>query len=242
MKAIIFIIISVVLSGCSPVKFNFNVGSTINGSGHTIEKSYEYTDFDAIDIGHVFTSEIIQGDHYSVSINMDDNLYEYLEIQNNNGTLEINMKDKNNIQEATLEATIVMPDIQSLNLQGVTHTYISGFDHLETMDINVSGVSSLEGELSGETLTVEVDGTSSIILKGSFSKGNMTIEGVSSGGFSDLIVEELDITVSGVSSSKVNVIEELTATVDGLSDLKYKGDPKETSIVVSSMASVNKMN
>ena len=122
---LLFLVV-VLLTGCAiplpPV-------AGIASSGNVVSQEVDASGFDKVDISHAFEADIEQGDSFSVEVKIDDNLLEYLNAVQQGDTLKIGFKSgaPPAIRNATMEATITMPELTGLDLSGASEVAISGF-------------------------------------------------------------------------------------------------------------------
>src|SRR3974390_48910 len=74
------------LAGCS-----FVTGPTLPGSGSLVTKQYPFTNFTGISAGSVFDVTVKPGPTASVSITVDDNLVEYLDVNTSGDRLNLHL-------------------------------------------------------------------------------------------------------------------------------------------------------
>src|SRR5215471_7915053 len=92
------------LAGCS-----FVTGPSITGSGNLVTKQYPFTNFTGISAGSVFDVTVKPGPA-SVSITLDDNLVEYLDVNTSGDRLNLHLKSVSNIRNVTLKAVVNVPE------------------------------------------------------------------------------------------------------------------------------------
>ena len=97
------------------------------GSGDLETQEYEFTDFNNIEIGSSFRTEIIRSDSYGVTVTADDNLFNRISISQEGLTLRVGLKPGSYV-DTTQKLVISMPVLQKLELVGVPLCNISGFN------------------------------------------------------------------------------------------------------------------
>ena len=86
----------------APFGFTFgNEGPRTRGSGNEVTISPEISGFDRLDIGHTFEVDIIQSQTYSLVVTVDDNIEQYLVIDDSGGTLTLNLEDNRSYTNKT---------------------------------------------------------------------------------------------------------------------------------------------
>jgi len=139
-KLIVGVLVAVLLTSGLVV----GCGGVVTGSGKLKTEEYNFSGFNKVDISNAFEIEIVQSSSYSVTITVDDNLFEYVDISKAGETLRIGLTTVTLLGPTTLKAKVAMPELRGLELSGATRGTASGFSSTENLDIEVSGASSLD--------------------------------------------------------------------------------------------------
>ena len=212
---------------------------SLTGSGNVVTQEEAISDFDKVEISHSFEVDIKQGESFSVVIRVDDNLVEQLQVEKFGSTLKIGLKsDISIVSNATLEAEITMPELTGLDLSGASNATISGFKSTKNLTVDLSGASSLRGDIEAGDTSADLSGSSNANLTG--SGGNLTLDasGSSDVDLSDFPVADAEIDASGASTVTVNASGRLDVEASGASDVYYLGDPSMGTIDTSGASSV----
>ena len=216
-------------------------GRRILGSGNIVEHKVEASGFDRVDASGAFQVRIRQGDAYSVVIHIDDNLVDCLDVGVTGSTLNVGIRSACWISNATrMEADITMPALAGIELSGASHGTITGFDSSKELYVDLSGASSVEGDISSGNVTADVSGASHVTLRG--SGGNLTadISGASHLNLEDFPVQDASVEVSGASSVTVYPSGRLSADASGASHVYYLGEPTLGDVNTSGGSSIER--
>lgn len=223
------------------------VGCTLNdrlitGSGNVVTREESITGFDRVDISHAFEVEITQGDTFRVLVRVDDNLVEHLDVVKKGETLKIGMKPGPiyNFGKTTLEAEITMPELTGLDAAGASHVTITGFKSAKGLNVDVSGASTLDGEIVAGDARFDVSGASRVTLSGSGQLVVIDASGASEVDLSAFPVTDASIEASGASKVTVNASGRLDADASGASHVYYVGSPTLGEIDTSGASSVGR--
>jgi len=93
------------------------------------------------------------------------------------------------------------------------------------MDLDVSGASTVTGDIAAGDADFDVSGASSVQLQGSASDIVIEASGASRVELAAFPVNDADVELSGASSSTVNLDGVLNADLSGGSRLTYIGTP-----------------
>lgn len=254
-KAIVVVLVAVLLTsglllGC---------GGIVKGSGNLITEEYEFSDFTRVEVGSAFEVEVAQSNSYSVSITADDNLFDHIQVSKQGATLKIRLKTATYVS-TNMKAEITMPQLKSLGLSGATRGTASGFGSTESLDIELSGASSLDlvdmsvgdirldisgaskviGDLTAGDISCDISGASTVQLEGSAGDIVVDASGASRVNLGGFMVGNADVSLSGAASGTVNLSGKLDANLSGASKLSYIGEPTMGSVNTSGASTLSK--
>ena len=241
------------LAGC--IDYNRTTGSK-----NVVTRQFDYSGFKRIEVSNAFTVDVTGSDTYEVSITMNDNIFNDLDISMSGDTLRIGINPFPNFVNATLHATISLPELDALTISGACQAVVSGFQSDGTLDLEVTGASKMEindlkaadttinvigaSHLSGSLVTNNADfnvtGASNIKLTGSASKMQVDVIGASHAALTDFIVGDASVTAVGASTAEVEVHGTLDINVSGVSTLVYGDNPKLGKVEVSGISSLRR--
>ena len=236
------------------------VGGVVKGSGNLDTQEFNFSDFARVEVGYAFEVEITQSSSYSVSITADDNLFDYILVSKQGTTLKIRLEPALHYAFTTLQAKITMPQLYGLALSGATRGTVSGFSSTENLDVEMSGASSLDlvgisagdvkcevsgaSKVTGDIIAADADfdvsGASTVQLEGLAIDIVVDASGASRVKLAAFLVNNADVTLSGASSSTVNLDGRLDADLSGASKLEYIGEPTMGSMNTSGASSLSK--
>ncbi len=147
---------------------------------------YEFDGFTSISVPTVFGISVTQGTEYAVEVTIDEEAADRVTVTKEGTNLTIALQPGNGMLEA-IDARIVMPVLDRIDLTGVVNAKLHGFDQAQ-MTINVGGVSNLRGE--------------------SMTIGHLraSVSGVSRMDLGDIRpISQADIDISGVSQATLNM-------------------------------------
>ena len=262
---VIFTVATMLITGCSRFEGTTNA-LEIKASGTNMTEELPLTGFDRVDAANAFDVTLTQGDTFSVTLRVDENVHEYLDVHVDSDTLLLKLKDRNggySLQgSVTLEATIVMPHLRAVTLSGASKGTVSGFEAESllnvqlsgassltgefastTTDIQLSGASRMAGELGAESVTIGASGDSHIEVHGSAQTLTLDLSGASEALlYTFTISGDGDVNVSGASRVEVTVNGVLNVTASGASRVRYQGDATMGKQDISGGSSVEAAN
>ncbi len=219
---VLLIIAALALAGCGGLP-SF---TALVGSGNPVTQTFNFSDFDSLEIGNAFQAEISASDSYFVEVTVDDNLVPYLRVEQQGKTVKVSLEPTTAATRADTRVRITMPALASLDASGATRAKVSGFKSGDTVRMNVAGASNVSGDIETGDLTAEVSGASTLTLTGSGDSLQATAAGASTANLSDFAVNDANVDASGASRITVNASGTLDAKASGASTVRYSGDPK----------------
>ena len=179
-----------------------NSFSQLKGSGNTVTKTFNYSNFDKItfqDLGGKIEVEV--GKNFNISVTIDDNLLNLLAVTEdaNDNSLKVSLKGNNNnkmyIENTKIKVKITMPLVtylknntnSSLDVSGINGSYLK----IETID---NGSTTLAGTI--ENLDVKNSGNGVLNAK-------------------NLLTKNATLAASGNGNVYVNASDLLTAKSSG---------------------------
>ena len=99
-------------------------GRSIRGDGNVTKQTRNIRDFDAIDVSNAIDVYVRQDSTYSVRVEVDDNLQQYVEVYVDGNTLHIKPSDNNNL-DATgdIKVFISAPAYKDIQASGACNVF-----------------------------------------------------------------------------------------------------------------------
>jgi len=209
----------VVVVGCTATR--------ITGSGQVVTRDEPISDFDRLDISHGFRVSIDQAESFGVVIRVDDNLVSHLQVAKEGRTLRIGFKPRRTyyVGKSTREATVSMPELTGLELSGGSEATIAGFASSKAFVVDLSGDSTLRGDIQAGDARFSLSGESQCVLSGSAGDLTLDASGDSQADLSGFAVADANLEISGESEVTVNASGRLDVEASGESKVCYVGNP-----------------
>jgi len=226
-----------------PFDFTFgNGGPLTRGSGNEVTITPNVSGFDSLDINHAFEVDIIQSQTYSLAIEVDDNIEQYLIVDDSGGTLVLGLEDGRTYTDVTLKAQISMPELLALELSGASDAKFTQFESSDPFDLKASGASAASGDIEAGDVTIKLSGASDVQLEGEGRDLLLDASGASRVDLEEFEVEDATLDLSGASDVTVSVNGVLNVSASGASDVTYFGNPKLGDIETSGASSIQSGN
>lgn len=235
---LVLLIVGALLAACTiPIPVPDFV--TVRGSGNSITKTYDFSDFDSVVIANAFQAEITASDNYAVEVTVDDNVVEHLRVEQRGRTVTVSLAPNLSLNNTILRARVTLPRLVNLDASGATRVGVSGFKTTDAVRVKVSGASTIKGDMATGDLSAEVSGASTLNVSGSGKHLNVNASGASTADLSDFAVTDATIEASGASRVQINASGKLDARASGASSVRYEGNPTLGHIDESGASSIS---
>ena len=232
------------------------------GSSNVTTREFDFDDFTRLHVGSAFEVEVDKADSYGVTITVNENLFDYLELFQEGETLTIRLKPWHSYSNATQKAHIALPELRGLSLSGATDGKVRGFSSSHPLDLDLSGASALDiDDLEAGDTTVDVSGASrakgsitmtngrfdvsgasTIKLEGSAGEASVELSGASNAELGDFSVVDATVDLSGASRATINVSGNQDCDLSGASRLNYVGNPALGHVEVSGACKISQIS
>lgn len=193
------VLICIIFSACG------NKEVDIQESGSTIVKDLALSDFDQIEISHMFDVDINQGDTVQVIVEIEESLEPYLEIVTQGRTLMIGLKPDNryNLDDALHRVEVVLPNLIGVKITNFSDVIIHDFFDLADVEIEVSGFGSVVAEIEAHAVRLDISDQSSVKLAGNIQEITGKVEGLST-----LDLSQVNAQVINVDSDQLSEVND----------------------------------
>lgn len=199
--------------------------TSVVGSAGSATQSYDFADFDRLELSHGFAAEITAGDGYQVEVTVNDNLVDYLQVEQQGRTVKIGLQPYTVVSNTRLQARITLPVLVSLGASGGSRTNLTGFASGESMQFNLSGGSQVQGDMTTGDMSANLSGASNLAVEGRGGAVRVTAAGASTADLGEFAAGDVDVEASGASRVEVNASGTLNARASGASTVLYTGNP-----------------
>ena len=164
----------------------------------------------------------------SVTVVMQENFFEHLELYVNNGNLVIYSSTRLAANESIGNRPtiyIYAPYINSVAFAGAVDTVNWDTIYSEHFTIKASGAVDVILNLQVDVLDVSGSGAVDFRLSGNAATANITVSGAVDFHSFDLQIRDAALHVSGAADVDVSVSDTLILNVSGSADIRYRGNP-----------------
>ncbi len=196
-------------------------------SKNRIEQSFDYKDFDHIEVVGVYNMDVkVGGSDYSIETSGRAKDMERMKVYLDGDTLVLSTEKKKKNRgwrgkknHKGIDITITMPALYGLEIAGIGSGEVTGIDS-DKFDVEIAGIGSME--LSGRCGTLDADYA---------GMGDLDAR--------DLKCENVNVDMSGMGSATVYASDSVDADMSGMGSIDVYGKPKNVSKSKSFMSSVD---
>ena len=190
----------------------------------------------------IFNVNISQGGKESMVISGKEDLVKKLKIVQSGDLLELTLDEEESgafFMRDELKIDLDLADLGEIRFEGVGN--IKSTEKLDLGELLIvgNGVGNISLEFDAKAVDARLSFVGNMSLKGSSHEMRLVNDGVGSIDASDLTVQNVNLTSSGIGAVSVHCEGELTLKVDGIGVVNYTGNPTIISEKVSGIVRVN---
>lgn len=204
-----------------------------------IEEARKVGSFDAISVGYGIDIHLHQSEKTSVTVKAKKEIMDNIVTVVKNGTLVIKVDDWKRRNKGRMDVTIHVPSLEEISASGGSDVYGKGNWKMNDLEINLSGGSDFEMELTAKNIEANASGGSDISLMGSANKIEISCSGGSDVEAKKFMVKHCEVSASGGSDVDIHVTESIDASASGASDITYKGNPSQVKVHSSGSSDIS---
>ncbi|MCF0072144.1 PspC domain-containing protein [Dyadobacter sp. CY261] len=212
----------------SGYSFEYNDNSDLElGDRGSYSKQFPVSEFKKVDIGGAYSIIIRQGSEYTVTADADNQEHiDDLKVTVEDGVLrvkrtrEFKLFDSEKWERVGL--VITMPTIEAVSLSGANKTLVTEFKDLPKLDVQVSGASKSEVNVTTDQLTVNISGASKATLRGSAKSAKLDAHGACKLTATEMTIQNADVEASGASKVELSHVPNLNRHASGASKINMQ--------------------
>jgi hypothetical protein len=163
---------------------------------------------------------------FSVRVEAEENLLEYIIIETDGNTLHIHQKEGTSLNPTkSIKVYVSGPMFKHFEASGACDIYSENkLSSNESIGINLSGSCDVKLELKAPEVKAGLSGAGTVTLKGETK--DLEIDGSGSTDIKcfEMLTENTHIVLSGAGDAEVYASVKLDVHVSGAADVKYKGN------------------
>ncbi|MDR1302702.1 MAG: DUF2807 domain-containing protein [Treponema sp.] len=219
----------------------------IRGNGNTVISDRTMTTFEKIQITTAYSNHngsdgksiirIHSSEEYRLSLTIDSNLNQYVEMNATNNVLKI---------ETTRRlANDFIVDIYSPKISGISINAIGKVEIIDKINVpsflvEITGAGEIDGNIECEIFSANINGAGKFTMIGASKDAEINISGACMFNGEDFKINNASIQISGAGTATIWAVDNLAANISGFGSIKYRGSPN-TILGRSGFGSIKKM-
>ena len=192
--------------------------------GPHIEKSFDFTGFDKIEVVGVYNMDVEVGGDFSIETSGREKDMNKMDVYVEDGVLVL-ATDENKKRRGWrgnnnrgIDITITMPSLDGIEITGIGNGEINGIN-ADDFDIEVAGIGAMELNGKCDTLNADYAGMGELNARG-------------------LKCNDVTVDMSGMGSASVYASDSVDADMSGMGSIDVYGNPKDVRKDKTFMSSV----
>jgi len=217
-------------------------GKRVHGDGNVKTDDRSVSSFKTIELRIAADVYLTEGDHAGIKIEGDDNLLQFVEVEQHGDAVEVRSKQGFNLVSSNgLKVYVTTPVVEKIEASCAcnieSQTKITSPDGLE---VHFSGAGNIPLDVNAPRVDARLSGAGNIYLKGQTKDVKLNLSGAGNAHCYDLLAENTDVSISGFGSAEVYASVKLSASVSGAGNVDYKGNATDVEQHVSGAGGVHK--
>ena len=197
----------------------------IIGNGKVESRDQKIENFTRLVISGNFHVFLKPSDKPSLRMEMDENLYDIVKVNEEGSTLRIETR-LNILQAREKNLYIGIRDLEKMELSGAIKMVSDSVLRVGSLDVLVTGAARLDFEIEGKSLKIDLSGASECDFRGKVDEFRVHLSGAGDIDALDLIARDVEIDLSGAGGARVNARDRLDVSISGLGSVRYRGEPE----------------
>lgn len=160
-----------------------------------------------------------------------------------NGCLRLKLRNAFvGVTHDDLKAVVSLPNVTRIKASGAARVVSDGLFRGESLEITLSGASSLSDfNYKGHKIEIELGGASTCRMKGEAEKLELSSGGASKTYMLDFITDKLDLDMGGASRAEMTINKSANGKLSGASTLTYRGNANVSELQLRGASKVKRV-
>ncbi|MCS3802004.1 head GIN domain-containing protein [Niastella sp. OAS944] len=240
MKKITGIVLAIVILGASCMMD----GHRVKGNGNLTTQSKSISDINGVELHTSFDVILSEGSPSNVKITAEENIIPYIDLQEENGVLNIRTKDNTWLRtHKGVKIYVTAPSFSRVANTGsgdiTAETRISNDSRIT---INSTGSGNVKLDVDAPEVEASISGSGDVKLSGETKQFHGKCTGSGDIRAMDLRAEEANVRSSGSGDIDVFSSVKVTSSISGSGDIRYKGGAQVVSSSKSGSGDLRKVD
>jgi hypothetical protein len=202
---------------------------TVEGNGVSESREKTVARFSKLEVSGSFKVIIVPSGEHKVVVEADENLHDYIRIEEDDNRVKIKMKNNVRIKNPrSIKLTVYMQDVNKIELAGSVNLKSEGvLEHSDKLELTIAGSGDADIEVKSPEVKISIGGAGKVLAAGKTRNLNISIAGSGDYLGEDLMSEYVDLSIAGSGSAKVYASMGLEVSVAGSGNVYYAGNPEK---------------
>jgi len=202
-------------------------GNAVHGTGDMVTREFAVGSFTGVDIAGGYVIVYRQAPESSVTVHMQENLFNYLNTHTINGELRIySSRNFRTTSENTPRIYVYTPYLNHINVAGSATFEDWDTVHTSGIEISIGGAATGAIHLEVDNIDISLAGAASLDLTGTADTARITVAGAGEVDASALQTRAAWVDIAGTGNIEIAVSDNLDATISGAGTVWYVGNPQ----------------
>jgi hypothetical protein len=240
MKTATFVFLSLLIIPNYSCFYSSDWDSGVTGNGEVVTKTIEVDGFTGVHASSGIDVEISQG-AFSVELEADENLHEYITIELEGDLLVIDTE--RNIRKAAKKVVYVsLPELNELNISSAGDIVGKTEFECDNLDISISSAGDLDLGVTANRIDISISSSGDCDLYGHTEYLDARLSSAGDLNACDMEADYVDVKVSSAGDACVFANKELKMEASSAGNIYYMGDAVVVKSHRSSAGNIKKKN
>lgn len=242
MKPLVSLFMGLLLTCSATSQAQETNNPTINPNA-VVTKKYSIDPFSAITSSMIGELYIKSGSDWKVETNGTFETVNLLRIISKEGTLYIETEKKKlttkKLKSSQITITVTTPTLYRVTNQGVNNLTIEGEFTGDTLTIESKGVGNIQARnLQTKELSIHSEGVGDVKVEGESKRASYSSTGVGNINAKGLLTQEAIVYQKGIGDISCHATEQITVDSKGIGNVTYYGNPTKKEIKKKGVGSI----
>ncbi|MEO6452582.1 MAG: head GIN domain-containing protein [Ginsengibacter sp.] len=215
-KYLIFILAAFIFCSCDHM----------DGSGNIKTEKRNVSRFNGVQGSGSMDIEVSNGDKFSVEVEADDNILEYVITEVDDDMLDIHFKQRMSFNNVHAKVYVTAPGLKRLFIRGSGNISSKNtIKNTESLTTKISGSGNINADVDAPRIKADISGSGNLSLQGRCKSFEGSISGSGDLKCKNLLSENATVSIFGSGTAHVFASVHLKASTTGSGDIYYSGNP-----------------
>tara|TARA_R110002072_G_scaffold209451_3_gene366971 strand:+ start:2645 stop:3373 length:729 start_codon:yes stop_codon:yes gene_type:complete len=198
----------------------------VRGNGNITTETRKTSDYDGVSVGGNFDVELVKGKEGKITLEGEENLLKYIEVEVKRGILKIQVEKGVNIRTTRkLVVTVPFTDIEKVSLSGSGDLRSKETIKADKISFSIAGSGNMNVTVDANEVKTNIAGSGNIKVDGKTMDLSCNIAGSGDINAYGLKATSTSAKIAGSGNIRTSVSDKISSKVVGSGNIYYKGNP-----------------